>query len=58
MQLGTLEQLIRIAIYTGASYWLGESVAQGEMVQAAIGGFIAVLNFGWWVFRERQVKTS
>ena len=56
MQLGTLEQLIRIAAYTLGSYFFGQGVADGEMYQAAIGGGVAVLAFAIWAWREYKVK--
>lgn len=58
MQMGTIEQLIRILLYAGGSAWLGSAVADGQMFQAAIGGVVAVATFVWWLLRERQVKSA
>lgn len=47
--MSNIEQLIRISLYVGGSYFLGDAVANGEMYQAAIGGVVAVVSFGWWL---------
>lgn len=52
--MGTWEQVIRIVLYNGAGMWLGKSVADGEMVQAAIGGIVALVTFGWWYYQQRK----
>lgn len=57
MQFGTVEQLIRILGYAVGSAVLGAGVADGEMFQAAIGGVVSLVSFGWWLVRERSVKS-
>lgn len=52
--MGNIEQLIRIGLYVGGSYFLGDAVAQGEQYQAAVAGVVAVASFAWWYVRGRQ----
>lgn len=47
-----LQQLIRIVAYVGGSYWVGDSVAAGEMYQAAVSGAVSVAAFLWWWYHE------
>ena len=54
MQWSTVEQLIRIAAYSGGSYFLGEAVTSGDLYKAAVGGVIAVGAFVWWLAFERN----
>ncbi|MFV0512490.1 MAG: hypothetical protein ACK5MY_02470 [Jhaorihella sp.] len=58
MQLGTIEQLVRIVAYMVGSYLLGEGVADSEIYQTAIGGIVNVVSFLWWLVRERQTKSA
>ena len=48
MTWDTIQQLIRIVMYSGGSYWFGSSVASGDLYQAAIGGVVGVGAFVWW----------
>jgi hypothetical protein len=52
--MGTWEQVLRILLYNGAGMWLGKSVADGEMTQAAISGIVALATFGWWLYQQRK----
>jgi len=54
--MSNLEQLIRIGLYVGGSYFLGDAVANGEMYQAAIGGVLNVVSFGWWFISKNAAK--
>jgi hypothetical protein len=58
MTWDTIQQVIRIVIYAAASAWLGQSVADGQTVQAAIGGIIDVGAFVWWYFHQQQLAKS
>lgn len=58
MNWSTLQQLIRILLYSGGSAVLGESLASGEMFQAAIGGVVSIAAFAWWIVRERKENRS
>ena len=54
MKWSTIEQLIRIAAYSGGGVLFGQQIADGQMFQAAIGGLIAVGAFVWWLVFERN----
>jgi hypothetical protein len=53
MQWTTVEQLIRIVMYSAGGLVLGDGVASGDQFQGAIGGVVSLVAFGWWWFRER-----
>jgi hypothetical protein len=50
----TVSQLVRIAVYTVASFFLGSAVADGSMFQAALAGLLNVGAFMWWVAVEKN----
>lgn len=54
MTWDTLQQFIRIAMYSAGSYFFGEAVADGELYQAAIAGAVAIGAFVWWAVWERR----
>lgn len=54
MNAGTIQQLVRIVLYTGGSVVLGQGIADGEMFQAALGGLAPVIAFLWWLLWERN----
>lgn len=54
MDWDTIQQVIRIAMYSGGSYFFGDAVASGSLYQAAIGGVVALGAFVWWFFWERN----
>lgn len=54
IQWSTVEQIVRIAAYSGGSYVLGDAVANGQLYQGAIGGVAAVGAFIWWLVFERN----
>ena len=51
--MGSMEQLIRIGLYTVGGYLLGDGVAQSAEFQGAIGGVVAIGTFAWWFVRNR-----
>lgn len=54
MNWDTVQQLIRIVGYALGGYVFGDSVASGELFQAALGGLVAVGAFVWWLVWERN----
>ena len=54
MNVGTLQQLIRIVLYSGGAYFLGDAVANGEMYQAVLGASGTLVAFIWWLLWERN----
>lgn len=56
MDWSIIQQLIRIALYNAGALFLGKSVADGDMYQAAIGGVISIVAFGWWLYQQRKGK--
>lgn len=54
MQWDTIQQFLRILIYTIGGYFLGEGVAQGELFQGLISGVVAIGAFGWWWIWDRD----
>lgn len=58
MSWDVIQQIIRIVLYAGASAWLGQSVADGTVVQAGIAGAIDIGAFIWWALVTRNSTTS
>lgn len=56
MDWNVIQQLIRITLYNAGALFLGKSVADGDLYQAAIGGVISILAFGWWIYQQRKGK--
>jgi len=54
MNWDSIQQVVRIFMYSGGSYFFGDNFANGELYQAAIGGAVAVGAFVWWFFWERD----
>lgn len=52
--MGSIEQLIRIGLYSLGGYVLGDGIANSAEYQAAVGGLIQVVTFAWWVYRNRK----
>lgn len=50
----SIEQIARICFYTAGGYLLGDSVANSEMYQAAVGGAINIGTFVWWLWRNKK----
>jgi hypothetical protein len=57
MNWDTIQQLVRIVLYSLGAYIFGDSVAAGELFQGLIGGAVSIGAFAWWWFWER-VRTS
>jgi len=57
MNWETIQQLIRIVMFTVGSFFLGDAVANGEQFQGLIGGVVAAASFAWWFFWERTRPT-
>ena len=49
-----IQQVVRIVLYSGGGYLFGESVADGQMFQSAVGGLMSVGAFAWWLIWDRQ----
>lgn len=56
MDWTVIQQLIRIGLYNAGALFLGKSVADGDMYQAAIGGVVSLVAFGWWLYQQRKGK--
>lgn len=54
MNWQTMQQLVRILLYSGGSVAFGEGVADGDVYQQAISGAVAIAAFVWWAVKERQ----
>lgn len=54
MNWESIQQVLRIVLYTAGGYIFGEQVAEGEMFQAAVGGLMAAGAFAWWAIWERK----
>lgn len=50
----TVQQVLRILLYTLGSFLFGESIADGELFQGLIGGVMSVGSFLWWILWERN----
>lgn len=53
--MGSIEQVIRIGLYTAAGYLLGDAVAQSAEFQGAVSGLIGIGTFAWWFYKNRKV---
>lgn len=52
MNWETLQQIIRIVLYTLGGYFLGAEVAQGPEFSAAVGGILAIGAFLWFLYAK------
>lgn len=50
----TIQQFLRILLYTAGSAIFGEAFADGEIYQQLIGGVMAVGGFLWWLLWEKN----
>lgn len=55
--MSSFEQLIRIALNAGGAAIFGDAVAGGDMYQAAAGGVVSLISFGWWMYSNRKAKS-
>jgi hypothetical protein len=54
MNWDTIQQFVRIVIYTVGSFFLGQAVADGALFQGLIAGALNVGAFLWWYVWERN----
>lgn len=54
MNWETIQQLVRIILYSVGAFLLGEDIAKGELFQGLIGGALSVGAFLWWWVWERN----
>jgi hypothetical protein len=54
MKWDTVQQLVRILLYTGGGYFFGEATVEGELFQAAAAGVLSIGAFLWWWMWEHQ----
>lgn len=58
MNWDTIQQVLRILLYTGGGWLFGQSVADGAMYQAAVGGILSLGAFVWWYFWNRNTDMA
>ena len=58
MNWDSIQQIIRILLYTGGGAVLGDAVVKSDLYQQAVGGIIAIGAFCWWYFWERKRKAT
>lgn len=56
MTWASIQQFLRIALYTGGGMIFGEAFMDGELVQGAIGGLLSIGAFVWWLVWERNTE--
>lgn len=54
--MGSLEQLIRIALYTAGGILLGKGVTDSAEFQTGVGALIQLGTVGWWYYQNRKTK--
>lgn len=54
LSFDTVQQVLRIALFTGGGVVLGDSITNGPEFQTAVGGVISIAAFCWWFFWERN----
>lgn len=54
MTLATIQQLVRIGLYSVGGLLLGQGVADGELYQQVIGASGVIVSFLWWLIWERN----
>ena len=54
MNVGTIQQLVRIVLYSAGGLFLGQGVADGELFQQVLGASGVVVAFVWWLVFERN----
>jgi hypothetical protein len=56
MDWQTIQQLLRIVLYSAGAFLFGDAVANGSQYQALIGGVINVGSFLWWLYQQKKLK--
>lgn len=54
MDWSQIQQVLRIILYTGGGWLLGQEVVDGSLFQQALGGVLAVGSFVWWFFSRTR----
>lgn len=54
MNLETIQQLVRIALYAAGGTLLGTGTADGDLFQQVLGASGAIVAFIWWIVFERN----
>lgn len=54
MNLGTIQQLVRIVLYSAGGIFFGSGVADGDLFQQVLGASGAIVAFFWWLFFEKN----
>lgn len=52
----SIEQIVRIGLFTVGGYFLGDGVASSAEYQQAVGAAIQLGTFAWWFYRNRQTR--
>ena len=54
MNLGTIQQLVRIVLYSAGGVFFGSGVADGDLFQQLLGASGAIVAFLWWIWFEKD----
>ncbi len=54
MNVGTIQQLVRIVLYSAGGIFFGQGVADGELFQQVLGASGVIVAFVWWLAFERN----
>jgi hypothetical protein len=49
MTWDSIQQVLRIALYSGGGYLFGDAIATGDLYQTAVSGALSVGAFVWWM---------
>jgi len=58
MNWDTIQQVLRILLYTLGGWAFGDVVTEGPAFQNAVAGILAVGAFAWWAIWERSRPAS
>ena len=53
MNIDTVQQFIRIVLFSVGAWLFGEGVTSSSAFEGAVGGVISVATFAWWYFWDR-----
>ncbi len=54
MNLGTIQQLVRIVFYSAGGLLFGQGVADGDLFQQLLGASGSIVAFAWWLLFEKN----
>lgn len=54
--MSSIAQIVRIVLHLLAGALLGDAVANSAEFQGAVGGLLAIGNFGWWLYANRKTQ--